>query len=423
MYATVGEIDLKDEFALLPHNSVLSDVSKALTPVKNSAALIRAPKGKGIAGIIKAQVLLSALKQGEDPLTFKASEIMSTNLLRLKSETPIEIAIEKITELRPDAVLVIDSDGVFAGYLSAEDFREMKSRFLVSDDVAKNPPETIEDAVKLRDEFRLVPANSTLDKVSLLLRRPSVQFVLAQDKKKGVVGIISVQQILSIFSNKGNPEKERIKSHMKSNLLRLRIDTPIVTAVEAIKEKETERGFGLDREGKIHGFLRPEDYRQLISLMPVEIEHDGTFSSLEPYLKNKVGQEHEGPVVWNYMGSELVVNNQDLAVTQSKSELNIAIPVACDQTGSVKVNVTFDLGDFVNPNRVSVANPIIQADDLIQNQWSKVFIENIWNHVLAWIDSSTPEGTYAGGFAIGESGELITTVANFSKEEADYIER
>ena len=117
MYATVGEIDLKDEFALLPHNSVLSDVSKALTPVKNSAALIRAPKGKGIAGIIKAQVLLSALTQGEDPLTFKASEIMSTNLLRLKSETPIKIAIEKITELRPDAVLVIDSDGVFAGYL------------------------------------------------------------------------------------------------------------------------------------------------------------------------------------------------------------------------------------------------------------------------------------------------------------------
>ena len=31
---------------------------------------------------------------------------------------------------------------------------------------------------------------------------------------------------------------------------------------------------------------------------------------------------------------------------------------------------------------MSVANPIIQADDLIQNQWSKVFIENIWNHVL-----------------------------------------
>ena len=120
MYATIGELTLKDEFALLPHSSVLSDVSKALTPVKNSAALIRSPKGKGVAGI-KAQGLLAALKQGEDPLTSRASKIMSTNLLRLRSDTPVEIAIEKITQLRPDAVLVIDVEGVFAGYLSAGD--------------------------------------------------------------------------------------------------------------------------------------------------------------------------------------------------------------------------------------------------------------------------------------------------------------
>ena len=423
MYATVGELELKDEFALLSHNSVLSDVSKALTPVKNSAALIRSPKGKGIAGIIKAQVLLSALKQGEDPLTFKASKIMSTNLLRLRSDTPIEIAIEKITELRPDAVLIIDAEGVFAGYLSAEDFREMKSRFLISDGIKKDPPETIEDAVKLRDEFRLVPVNSTLDKVSLLLRRPSVQFVLAQDKKKGVVGIISVQQILNIFSNKKNPEKEKIKTHMKNDLLRLRLDTPIIKAVEIIREREPEGVLVIDKEGKFHGFLSPDDYRQLISLMPVEVEHDGTFTSLEPYLKNKVGQENEGPVVWNYMGSELVVNNQDLEVKLHERELNISIPVACDQTGSVKVDLTFDLGDSENLNRISVANPIIQSDELIQSQWSKVFIETIWNHVLAWIDSSTPDGTFAGGFAIGEAGKLITAVEEYSDQEVEQLER
>ena len=40
-----------------------------------------------------------------------------------------------------------------------------------------------------------------------------------------------------------------------------------------------------------------------------------------------------------------------------------------------------------NLNRISVANPIIQSDELIQSQWSKVFIETIWNHVLTWIDS------------------------------------
>ena len=423
MYATIGELALKDEFALLPHSSVLSDVSKALTPVKNSAALIRAPKGKGVAGIIKAQGLLAALKQGEDPLTSKASKIMSTNLLRLRSDTPVEIAIEKITQMRPDAVLVIDVEGVFAGYLSAEDFREMKSRFLISAGIKKAPPETIEDAVKLRDEFRLVPVNSTLDKVSLLLRRPAVQFVLAQDKKQGVVGIISVQQMLNIFANKKNPEKEKLRAHMKSDLLRLRLDTPIVKAVEIISEREPEGVLVIDKAGKFHGFLSPDDYRQLRALMPVEVEHDGTFTSLEPYLKNKVGQEHQGPVVWNYMGSELVVNNQDLAVNLQERELNISIPVACDQTGSVIVDLTFDLGDSENLNRISVANPIIQSDELIQSQWSKVFIETIWNHVLTWIDSSTPDGTFAGGFAIGEAGKLITALQNYSEPEAEQLER
>ena len=77
---------------------------------------------------------------------------MSTNLPRLKSKL-IEIAIEKIAELRPDAVLVIDGDGVLLDILAQKILGI--NRFLVSNDVAKNPPETIEDAVKLRDEFRL----------------------------------------------------------------------------------------------------------------------------------------------------------------------------------------------------------------------------------------------------------------------------
>jgi len=123
------------------------------------------------------------------------------------------------------------------------------------------------------------------------------------------------------------------------------------------------------------------------------------------------------------MGSELVVNNQDLEVKLQDRELNISIPVACDQTGSVKVDLTFDLGDNENLNRISVVNPIIQSDELIQNQWSKVFIETIWNHVLAWIDSSTPDGTFAGGFAIGESGKLITAVEDSSDQEVEQLER
>ena len=72
MLTTIGDLDLKDEFALLPHNAVLADVAKALSPVKNSAALIRGAKGQGIAGIVKVQMLLQALgtastQRGQEP--------------------------------------------------------------------------------------------------------------------------------------------------------------------------------------------------------------------------------------------------------------------------------------------------------------------------------------------------------------------
>ena len=98
-------------------------------------------------------------------------------------------------------------------------------------------------------------------------------------------------------------------------------------------------------------------------------------------------------------------------------ELNVSIPVACDQTGPENVELTFNLGIGENLNRISIADSNIKSDEVIQSQWSKVFIETIWNHVLTWIDSSTPDETYAGGFAIGDSGELITEVEVVSNQE------
>ena len=61
MVLTVGDLNLRDEFAILPYSSVLSDVAQAMLPVKNVAVLLRGKKEKhGIVGIIKKQDLLSA---------------------------------------------------------------------------------------------------------------------------------------------------------------------------------------------------------------------------------------------------------------------------------------------------------------------------------------------------------------------------
>lgn len=127
--STIGEIELRDEFALLPHNAVLSDVAKALSPVKNTAALIRSPKAKGIQGVVKVQMLLKSLASGIDPMKVKASDIMGDDLLRLRADMPIEKALETISDRNPDAVLVLDSENVFVGFLSTEDFRLIKNQY------------------------------------------------------------------------------------------------------------------------------------------------------------------------------------------------------------------------------------------------------------------------------------------------------
>ena len=78
--------------------------------------------------------------------------------------------------------------------------------------------------------WRNANGNDNEDKAALLLRRPSVQFVLAKGGKSGIEGVLSLQDLLRIFSSKKNPRSERIKNHMKTKLLRLKDSTPIAKA-------------------------------------------------------------------------------------------------------------------------------------------------------------------------------------------------
>tara|TARA_B100001564_G_scaffold351500_1_gene357447 strand:+ start:323 stop:1603 length:1281 start_codon:yes stop_codon:yes gene_type:complete len=405
MVSTIGDIVLSDEFALLPYTSVLADVAKALSPVKNSAALIRGPKGAGIAGIVKVQTLLEHLASEGDPLTVRASSIMLTDLFRVRVDIPISKAVREITERKPDAVLVLDKENTFVGYLSAEDFRSLKQR-IVGDSVEEKQPETIGEAVELRDEFRMVSVTERLDKVSLLLRRPSVQFVLAQDSKKGVQGILSVQQLLSIFSQKKNPNRETVKKHMRTNLLRLREDTPIQLAIETIQNRHPDGVLVLGMDDTFRGLLSPDDYRTLKGVLPKEIEHDGTFNTLLPYLKNSMSLKDSSTVVWSHNGSELIVKCGEMELDIIESELCLSIPVYCDQTDEQTVTIRFSIGAKLT--RTSLVNRSLECHEIIENQWGLILIESIWEHVLTWIDSSVTKEIHEPLFSINSQGLLIT---------------
>ncbi len=421
MVSTLGELNLRDEYAILEYNAVLADAAKALSPVQHSAVLVRGKKGKGIVGILKMQVLLHHLAEGTDPVSTPVTSIMQTEILRLRSNTPIDKAVEIIQERQPHAVIVINDQDTFEGYISAADFREMKSKMLIASQHENVAPETIGEAVDLRDEFRIVSVDDTLDSAALLLRRPSVQFVLAQGPKKGIEGVLSVQHVLRIIAGGKLGRKEKIKKHMKTNLLRLRENTPLDIALDTIREREPDGVIVLDQENMFVGFLSPSDFRELSGHIVEEIEHDGTFNSLGPHLIRRYTNGQECTVVWTHLGSEIIIYTNELTVEQDGEVIFIEFPVETDQSGRQVVTIEFNLGSESNSNRSATVQRNLETHEIIQEVWGKLVIEKTWEHVLEWIDASTPRRTFAGEFSVDQKGLLVTKPTSTTRKEVNAV--
>ena len=421
MVSTLGELNLRDEFAILEYNAVLADAAKALSPVQHSAVLVRGKKGKGIVGILKMQILLHHLAEGVDPTSTPVTSIMQTEVLRLRSNTPMDKAIEIIQERKPHAVIVINDQDTFEGYISAADFREMKSKMLIASQHENVAPETIGEAVDLRDEFRIVSVDDTLDSAALLLRRPSVQFVLAQGPKKGIEGVLSVQHVLRIIAGGKLGRKEKIKKHMKTNLLRLRENTPLDIALDTIREREPDGVIVLDQENMFVGFLSPSDFRELSGHIVEEIEHDGTFNSLGPHLIRRYTNGQECTVVWTHLGSEIIIYTNELTVEQDGEVIFIEFPVETDQSGRQVVTIEFNLGSESNSNRSATVQRNLETHEIIQEVWGKLVIEKTWEHVLEWIDASTPRRTFAGEFSVDQKGLLVTKPKSTTRKEVNAV--
>ena len=203
---------------------------------------------------------------------------------------------------------------------------------------------------------------------------------------------------------------------MKTKLLRLKDSTPIVEAVRIIRDKKPDGVLILDEEGKVPWILESDDYRKLVSRVPAEVEHDGNFDTLAPYLRQQIGQKHEGPIVWTNMGSELVVMNNKISTEVKGQYLNVTVPVACDQTGTVDLTLSPTLLEITRElDRNASIESNITEHTILQNLWEDIVIDHVWKHMLDWIDSSTKDDEYASGFAIAKDGSLKRNAAKINQ--------
>ena len=141
----ISDLEIRDEFASLQPEATLQDIAAVLAKNEIKVILLVDKHQREVVGILTEQRFLQACATGIDPTQTTASEYMSTNILRLLGDTPLQAARDLIDDKEPDAVIAMGSERNFRGYLSPEDYRQLES---VSVPVA---PELPEDVIALSE--------------------------------------------------------------------------------------------------------------------------------------------------------------------------------------------------------------------------------------------------------------------------------
>ena len=348
----IADLDIRDEFASLSPEASLRDIAKILAKNEVKVILTVDKAKREVVGIITEQRFLQACATGVDPESAVAHDYMSTNILRLLGDTPLQASRDLIDEKEPDAVIVMSGDRKFRGYLSPEDYRNLRSLTKGAPAIPLVPPSVITD-LQIRDEFGSLAAESTLRDVAKILAKNEVKVILIVDKtKREVVGIITEQRFLQSCATGVDPEKALAHDYMSTDILRLLDNTPIQSVINLVEEKEPDAIIVLDQKRKFRGYLSPEDYRQL----------EGT--PLEPV----------------------------------ESE---------DDSGDA-ITVRFHLGADGPTNRFAVTDECPEGNPLVVGRWGPVLQQALWNILLDIVDDVPPKGQTAAGFSANSDGLMIT---------------
>jgi CBS domain-containing protein len=126
---TISDLDIRDEFAILDVKANLNEVAGILAKNEVKVVLVVERKKREVIGIITEQHFLRVCASGISPRSTTVHDYMQSNILRLRSDTPLEAALDIIGEKDPDAVIVMTGERKLCGYLSPEDVRQLKSLF------------------------------------------------------------------------------------------------------------------------------------------------------------------------------------------------------------------------------------------------------------------------------------------------------
>jgi len=352
----ISDLDIRDEFASLAPEASLREIAKILAKNEVKVILIVDKSKREVVGIITEQRFLQACATGVDPESAVAHDYMSTNILRLLGDTPLQAARNLIDEKEPDAVIALAGDRKFRGYLSPEDYRYLRSVTKGVPAIPPAPPSIISD-LQIRDEFASLAPEASLREIAKILAKNEVKVILIVDKsKREVVGIITEQRFLQACATGVDPETAFAHDYMSTDILRLLDNTPIQSVINLVEDKGPDAVIVLDQKRKFRGYLSPEDYRQL----------EGT------------------PI-------ERVESKQPEA------------------DSDVTITVRFHVGADGPKNRFAVADECPEGHPIVVGRWGPVLQQALWKILLEIVDDAPQKGQIASGFSAASDGLIIAS--------------
>jgi len=391
----ISDLDIRDEFASTPPESSLRDIAGILAKNEVKVILIVDKGKREVVGIITEQRFLQACATGVDPADSVAHDYMSTNILRLLGDTPLQAARDLIDEKEPDAVIAMADDRKFRGYLSPEDYRYLRSLTKGAPVIPPAPPVVISD-VQIRDEFASLSPEATLRDVAKILAKNEVKVILTVDRdKKEVVGVITEQRFLQACATGVDPEQALAHDYMSTDILRLLENTPIQAVIDLVEEKEPDAVIVLTAARKFRGYLSPEDYRQLegspvqekppLSDDIITLTEDEVSTGVAKYISN----DTNAPVIWAEDGSEIAIHSDSITVLQTDGFARFSVDLECDQTDREKIPVHFYVGPVDELNNLHAsceACPDGSAE--IVGRWGRHLQDALWDGLLATVSEA-----------------------------------
>ena len=124
----VGDMSITDEHAVVGGKATFSDVCQPFLKSRDAAILVENPKTGQIEGVITLKDMLNMIAAGKNPAKEKVSKYMRTKVVEMAISTPLSKALRMMAEAQPDAVVIRDPNGGFAGFFSPDDYREATRR-------------------------------------------------------------------------------------------------------------------------------------------------------------------------------------------------------------------------------------------------------------------------------------------------------